>query len=175
MPIAAGPDEISALVIALPAGKKIAALTLFIGFQTEAEIGPIILRWANGEYVGKKLRITELFLPRKQVHMGLGLDVGWSCRGCQDFKRNMQHCSKCWVTHYCSKECQSKHWPEHRPICRAIQLGAAKESYPRPHRTKFSVLSSYTACMIEYLAKTEQYEPMAGVIGVEATHHYHWP
>ena len=129
MPLDLGPHEISALVIELIDTKKPkAVLTLFTGFPTEAEIGPILLQWANGEYVGKKLRITELFLPIKQVHMGLGLVVGWSCRGCQDFKWTMKPCGKCLVTHYCSTECQSKHWHEHKPICKAIQYAAAKES-----------------------------------------------
>ena len=172
MPLAAGPDEISALVIEpIDTKKPKAVLTLVTGFQTEAEIGPILLRWANGQYAGKKLRVTELFIPITQVHIGLELDVGWSCRGCQDFKWRMMQCAKCLVTHYCSTECQSKHWQEHKPICKAIQYAAAKESYPRPHRTKFSVISSYTACMIEYLAKTEQYEKMVGVVSLESTHH----
>ena len=181
MPLAAGPDEISALVIEAIDKQKPgangfhtgASLTLFTGFHTEAEIGPIILQWANGEYFGKKLRVTELFLPKKQVHMGLGLDVGWSCRGCQKFKWNMKQCAKCLVTHYCSTECQSKHWHEHKPICKAIkgQYAATREFYPRPHQIKFSVISSYTACMIEHLAKTQQYEKFAGVIGLESTHH----
>ena len=172
MPLAAVPDEISALVIEpIDTTKPKVVLTLFTGFQTEAEIGPILLQWANGEKVEKKLRVTELFLPMTQVHMGLELDVGWSCRGCQDFKWRVRQCAKCLVTHYCSTECQSKHWHEHKPICKAIQYAAAKESYPRPHRTKFSVISSYTACMIEHLAKTEQYEKFAGVIGLESTYH----
>ena len=87
MPLAAVPDEISALVIEAIDKQKPgangfhteASLTLFTGFETEAEIGPTILQWANGQYFGKKLRVTELFLPKKQVHMGLELDVGWSC------------------------------------------------------------------------------------------------
>ena len=172
MPLAAVPDEISALVIGnLATTKPKTALTLFVGFETEAEISPTLLRWANGLYFGKKLRVTELFLPKKQVHMGLELDVGWSCRGCQKFKWSMKQCAKCLVTHYCSTECQSKHWHEHKPICKAIkgQYAATREFYPRPHQIKFSVISSYTACMIEHLAKTQQYEKFAGVIGFEST------
>lgn len=27
-------------------------------------------------------------------------------------------CSRCKVLHYCSKECQSKHWPAHKTLCK---------------------------------------------------------
>ncbi len=34
-------------------------------------------------------------------------------------KKGKQACSGCLMVHYCSKECQGKDWPAHKPICQA--------------------------------------------------------
>ncbi|KAF7364396.1 hypothetical protein MSAN_01100300 [Mycena sanguinolenta] len=35
----------------------------------------------------------------------------------KDLGQPMRKCGKCHVVWYCSKECQTKHWPKHKPIC----------------------------------------------------------
>jgi len=40
------------------------------------------------------------------------------CRGC--LKPSVNRCAKCKQVHYCSKECQTTDWKEHRPICRIL-------------------------------------------------------
>ncbi len=35
-------------------------------------------------------------------------------------KTAFEHCKQCKCTHYCSKQCQKQHWPDHKPICEAI-------------------------------------------------------
>ncbi|GFH61733.1 hypothetical protein CTEN210_18209 [Chaetoceros tenuissimus] len=51
-----------------------------------------------------------------------------SCHNSYNFcsnTENLQQCSRCKVAVYCSVECQRKHWPEHRSICK--QLAALRE------------------------------------------------
>ncbi len=36
-------------------------------------------------------------------------------------KESMAVCTGCRCVAYCSRECQIKHWPEHKPACRAVQ------------------------------------------------------
>lgn len=40
------------------------------------------------------------------------------CLGCQ--KPSVSRCAKCKQAHYCSKECQTTDWKEHRPTCRIL-------------------------------------------------------
>lgn len=35
--------------------------------------------------------------------------------GCQN--QALNHCAKCNVTYYCTRDCQVKHWPVHKPLC----------------------------------------------------------
>ncbi|KAJ6481977.1 hypothetical protein C8R45DRAFT_1003676 [Mycena sanguinolenta] len=35
----------------------------------------------------------------------------------KDLGQPMRKCGKCHVVWYCSRECQTKHWPKHKPIC----------------------------------------------------------
>ncbi|XP_015768891.1 PREDICTED: uncharacterized protein LOC107347468 [Acropora digitifera] len=43
------------------------------------------------------------------------------CRRSKDEVQRLLKCSKCHIATYCSKECQSKHWPSHRALCRALK------------------------------------------------------
>ena len=43
-------------------------------------------------------------------------------------KEAIATCQNCYVTHYCSVECQHKDWPKHSPICKQSALAMkAKE------------------------------------------------
>ena len=43
------------------------------------------------------------------------------CNFCASTNVNFQ-CSKCNISNYCSKNCQQKHWPEHKVIFNALQI-----------------------------------------------------
>ena len=47
-----------------------------------------------------------------------------SCTFCRRSKDEVQHllkCLKCHIATYCDKDCQSKHWPTHKALCRALK------------------------------------------------------
>ncbi|KAF8069896.1 ectomycorrhiza-upregulated zf-MYND domain-containing protein [Lyophyllum atratum] len=41
-----------------------------------------------------------------------------NCTKCNFPRDSLQKCSKCKTVSYCSKECQTSHWPVHKPMCR---------------------------------------------------------
>lgn len=60
-------------------------------------------------------------MDRVQVE---GSNMNRNCASCNKMFRmdQLRRCSGCKVDNYCSKECQEKHWPQHRPLCQAKQL-----------------------------------------------------
>ena len=53
----------------------------------------------------------------------VGRQIYSGCTFCRRLKDEVQHllkCPKCHIATYCCKECQSKHWPSHRALCRAL-------------------------------------------------------
>jgi hypothetical protein len=40
------------------------------------------------------------------------------CEVCEDSHENLKKCGRCNVVRYCSSECQSEDWPEHKQVCR---------------------------------------------------------
>lgn len=51
-------------------------------------------------------------------HIFEGLIQKNVCIGCnKDQQDKLKTCGRCRVVRYCSKECQTKHWPEHKPYC----------------------------------------------------------
>ena len=41
------------------------------------------------------------------------------CAGCRIRKVQLKHC-QCNLVRYCSVQCQTQHWPEHRPLCKWV-------------------------------------------------------
>ena len=48
--------------------------------------------------------------------------AGKTCACCGKQSASVQHCSRCVVTPYCNRECQSAHWKEHRVVCATLGL-----------------------------------------------------
>ena len=46
-----------------------------------------------------------------------------------ELPNNLRLCTGCRCLSYCSKECQTKHWPEHKPFCGLIQGKGAPNSF----------------------------------------------
>ncbi|KAG1719280.1 hypothetical protein EDB19DRAFT_1786098 [Suillus lakei] len=46
---------------------------------------------------------------------------GVQCTQCQKTLDKLLKCSKCKGVWYCSKECQKKHWPAHKPACHDVE------------------------------------------------------
>ena len=40
------------------------------------------------------------------------------CEVCEDSHENLKKCGRCNVVRYCSAECQSEDWPQHKQVCR---------------------------------------------------------
>ncbi|KAG2426375.1 hypothetical protein HYH02_014803 [Chlamydomonas schloesseri] len=64
----------------------------------------------------------------------------WACLGCGQSKGDYKTCGKCKLAAYCSRECQQKHWPRHKPQCHQLveadkerqAKGAPKPAAPTP-------------------------------------------
>ncbi|KAF4620883.1 hypothetical protein D9613_000063 [Agrocybe pediades] len=55
-----------------------------------------------------------------------------SCSTCHEEKDNLQVCSKCKETFYCSKECQVADWKSHKKQCKLPALSNIPASLPTP-------------------------------------------
>lgn len=45
----------------------------------------------------------------------------YRCHTCGEFRHSLRRCSRCTEAHYCSAECQTEHWPEHKQDCVAMR------------------------------------------------------
>jgi SAM-dependent methyltransferase len=43
------------------------------------------------------------------------------CPQCKKTAEKLQQCSQCHFEKYCGKECQTAHWPQHKPVCFMIK------------------------------------------------------
>jgi hypothetical protein len=42
-------------------------------------------------------------------------------------------CGKCYVTHYCSRECQQQHWKSHKKLCSKLAKEKDKDAEGAPN------------------------------------------
>ena len=64
------------------------------------------------------------------------IENGFVCGQCLKISPK-QRCSRCKILKYCSQECQSSHWKDHKKQCRAERLKPSKE-YERQTRRRYA-------------------------------------
>jgi len=67
--------------------------------------------------------------PTKQFEDAIVKAVEWICgrtpvckwcgKTTQNLGKTLVRCGRCKQIRYCGKECQAKHWPQHKPVCTA--------------------------------------------------------
>ena len=50
------------------------------------------------------------------------------CFECGRHGHNLPRCRQCSQAYYCDADCQRKHWPKHRPVCRAAVAALARRA-----------------------------------------------
>ncbi|KAK7007248.1 hypothetical protein R3P38DRAFT_3032173 [Favolaschia claudopus] len=65
------------------------------------------------------------------------LCAGPSCFNTDQTANQLRLCGKCKAAHYCSKECQRRHWPSHRLFCQkqGAQISMVLAECPSLHKT----------------------------------------
>jgi len=56
------------------------------------------------------------------------------CFHCGKHGHRLPKCRQCSQAYYCDADCQRKHWPKHRPVCRAAVAALAR----RAHRERLA-------------------------------------
>jgi hypothetical protein len=41
------------------------------------------------------------------------------CSCCKKASDNLKNCTRCGIARYCDRDCQTRHWPEHKSVCRS--------------------------------------------------------
>ena len=87
---------------------------------------------------GKEITFDAEHLQRLQTERE---NAGMVCANCNDIanKEPYKKCAKCKRAVYCSKECQKKHWPVHKTVCKS----APKESCSKKTEPMVSLSSSF--------------------------------
>ena len=52
----------------------------------------------------------------------------FKCFHCGKHGHNLPKCRQCAQAYYCDADCQRKHWPKHRPVCRAAVAALARRA-----------------------------------------------
>ena len=50
------------------------------------------------------------------------------CFECGKHGHKLPKCMQCNQAYYCNADCQRKHWPKHRPVCRAAVAALARRA-----------------------------------------------
>ena len=80
---------------------------------TEAEA-----RFLEQRQVGRCGRVV--IMPAKPIEKKLAeeLNSAWpTCASCGKHSQDLKRCARCKAVAYCSKECQKKHWKQHKSVC----------------------------------------------------------
>jgi len=54
------------------------------------------------------------------------------CAGCGERQKGMSRCTRCMQVWYCGRECQKKHWKQHKPQCRMLSAYSGLPSGVKP-------------------------------------------
>lgn len=110
---------------------------------------PVALE-ATGDLPGLAARLADQHTSNLP---GAGFSGGWPGDGvaCVDAKNlefvcqacgrpgKLQACKRCEFAKYCSRECQRRHWPAHKPACAASAKRRAERSGPAAARLRFPI------------------------------------
>ena len=71
--------------------------------------------------------------PAKDDKMKTGKKTLWvdvhRCFECGRHGHNLPRCTQCSQAYYCGADCQRKHWPKHKPVCRAAVAALARHAH----------------------------------------------
>ena len=114
-----------------------------------------IMMLGRAKVAGDNKFSNNRVIPEKAVEYLKTLDVlELVCNYCNDIaiREYFKKCAKCRRAAYCSKECQKKHWPVHKSVCKS----APKESCSQKTKAGPSLFSSFVT-----MKATTQYPPEA--------------
>jgi hypothetical protein len=57
------------------------------------------------------------------LDMSVRSHATFSCAGCGAFDPDLKQCGKCKLAWFCTRECQVKHWPQHKRCCSKLAKG----------------------------------------------------
>ena len=90
----------------------------------------IVIKGAEGPLDTRKnivdlVRIKDLIKDAKDLfktNININDVDNNSCNYCQTDKIKLSICSRCKTRYYCSQECQKSDWPEHKKICKRLDV-----------------------------------------------------
>jgi hypothetical protein len=86
---------------------------------------------ANLSALSRKLRVMGAALTAAPIRMACNSPSCSSVSGSTELsivKGSGKMCSGCRAAYYCCKACQSTHWRQHKPVCKAMAAAAGSSS-----------------------------------------------
>ncbi|KAJ7494778.1 hypothetical protein B0H11DRAFT_2003389 [Mycena galericulata] len=75
---------------------------------------PVVIMTNSGPYITSAKAMADVIPDRGPLVRPCGACFKTPPEGGPPFAK----CSQCATTHYCSRQCQTKHWKEHKPVCK---------------------------------------------------------